>query len=157
METCGFCSWDVLETACGLLDTLLYDLKSMDPEKHKVFTGVTNELILENLRKVRESFPELPVCVRTPIIPGFNDRVEDIRPILEHIQDMTHVWFEALDYHRMGKPKYEYLGLEFPMGDLKLNEEKVNQIRSLLQSEFAHLRSPRAVETADLRDTASKW
>jgi pyruvate formate lyase activating enzyme len=42
---------------------------------------------------------------------------------------MPHTWFEALDYHRMGKPKYEYLGLEFPMGDQKLEEEKIRRIR----------------------------
>ncbi len=156
METCGFCGWDDLKEACGLLDTLLYDLKSMDPEKHRALTGVTNELILENLRKVRETFPALALWVRTPIIPGFNDGVEDIRPILEHVQGMANVWFEALDYHRMGKPKYEYLGLEFPMGDLKLDEERVKQIRLLIQSEFAHLCPPGAAETAHLKDATSR-
>jgi pyruvate formate lyase activating enzyme len=140
METCGFCSWEALENACGVLDTLLYDVKIMDPTKHRVFTGVSNELILENLRRVREAFPGLAIWIRTPVVPGFNDDPSDIRRILEHIQAMPHTWFEALDYHRMGKPKYEYLGLEFPMGDQKLEEEKIRRIREMIRSEFPDLR-----------------
>lgn len=156
METCGFCSWEALETACGLLDTLLYDVKSMDPEKHRVFTGVSNELVLENLKRVREAFPNLPVWVRTPIVPGFNDDPEDIRHILEHIQGMPNTWFEALDYHRMGKPKYEYLGLDFPMGDQKLDEERIRRIRQMVRSEFPHLRSPGTAENGNLPNEASQ-
>jgi len=151
METCGFCNWEALENACSLLDTLLYDVKSMDPEKHRVFTGASNELVLENLKRVREAFPDLPVWVRTPIVPGFNDDPEDIRHILEHIQGMPNIWFEALDYHRMGKPKYEYLGLEFPMGDQKLDEEKIRRIHKMVRSEFPNLRSPGTAENGNFR------
>jgi pyruvate formate lyase activating enzyme len=156
METCGFCNWETLENVCGFLATLLYDVKSMDPEKHRAFTGVSNELILENLRRVRETFPDLSVWVRTPIIPGFNDDPEDIRRILEHIQGMPNTWFEALDYHRMGKPKYEYLGLEFPMGDQKLDEEKIRRIHKMIRSEFPHLRSPGTAENGKLQSAASQ-
>ncbi len=156
METCGFCQWEDLREACELLDTLLYDVKSLDPEKHRVFTGISNELILENLRKAREAFPELAIWVRTPIIPGFNDEPEDIRRILAHIQNMPNTCFEALDYHRMGKPKYEYLGLEFPMGDQKLDEEKIKRIHQMIRSEFPHLRSPGAAENGNLPNTASQ-
>jgi len=156
METCGFCNWEALENACGLLDTLLYDVKSMDPEKHQIFTGVSNELVLENLKKAREAFPDLPVWVRTPIVPDFNDSAEDIRPILEHIQAMPRTYFEALDYHRMGKPKYEYLGLEFPMGDQKLDEEKIRRIHKMIRTEFPHLRSPGGGENENLPKAASQ-
>jgi len=156
METCGFCNGEALENACSLLDTLLYDVKSMDPEKHRVFTGASNELVLENLKRVREAFPDLPVWVRTPIVPGFNDDPEDIRHILEHIQGMPNTWFEALDYHRMGKPKYEYLGLEFPMGDQKLDEEKIRRIHKMVRSEFPNLRSPGTAENGNLPNAASQ-
>jgi pyruvate formate lyase activating enzyme len=156
MESCGFCSWEALEKACGVLDTLLYDVKSMDPEKHRVFTGVSNELILDNLRRAREAFPGLAIWVRTPIVPGFNDSVEDIRPILKHIEAMPDVCFEALDYHRMGKPKYEYLGLEFPMGDRKLDEERIRRIHAMIRSEFPHLRSPGMGENGKPQKAASQ-
>jgi pyruvate formate lyase activating enzyme len=156
METCGFCQWDDLQAACGLLNALLYDVKSMDPEKHRVFTGVPNGLILENLRRVRETFPSLAIWVRTPVVPGFNDSVDDIRAILKHVQEMPNVWFEALDYHRMGKPKYEYLGLEFPMADRKLDAETMKQIHHLIRSEFPHLRSPGRSENGNLQNAASQ-
>ncbi|MGE5259037.1 MAG: (2S)-3-sulfopropanediol dehydratase activating enzyme [Hyphomicrobiales bacterium] len=156
METCGFCKWEDLETACGFLDTLLYDVKSMDPEKHRTFTGVSNELILENLKRVREAFPNLSIWVRTPVVPGFNDSVDDIRAILNHVQAMPGVCFEALDYHRMGKPKYEYLGMKFPMGDRKLEEATINDIRELIRSEYAHLLLREAADNGNLRSTASK-
>jgi pyruvate formate lyase activating enzyme len=156
METCGFCQWEDLQEACGLLDTLLYDVKSMDPEKHRVFTGISNELILENLHRVREVYPQLSILVRTPVVPGFNDDLEDIRRIIAHIQGMPNTCFEALDYHRMGRPKYEYLGLEFPMGDQKLDEEKIKRIRQMIRSEFPNLCTPGAAENGNLPAAASQ-
>ena len=156
METCGFCRWEDLQTAAGYLHTLLYDIKSMDAERHKAFTGVSNELILDNLNRVREALPKLPILIRTPIVPGFNDSVEDIRAILQHIQGLPNVRFEALDYHRMGKPKYEYLGLEFPMGDQKLAEEKIRRIQKMIQSDFPNLRSPGTAENGNLQNAASQ-
>jgi pyruvate formate lyase activating enzyme len=156
METCGFCRWEDLQTAASYLQTLLYDIKIMDAEKHKAFTGVSNELILDNLKRVREALPKLPIWIRTPIVPGFNDSVEDVRAILQHIQGLPNVRFEALDYHRMGKPKYEYLGLEFPMGDQKLDEEKIRRIRKMIRSDFPHLRSPGAAENGNLQKAATQ-
>jgi pyruvate formate lyase activating enzyme len=156
METCGFCRWEDLQTAASYLQTLLYDIKIMDAEKHKAFTGVSNELILDNLKQVREAFPKLPIWVRTPIVPGFNDSLEDVRAILQHIQGLPNVRFEALDYHRMGKPKYEYLGLEFPMGDQKLDEEKIRQIHKMIRSDFPDLRSPGTTENANLPKASSQ-
>jgi pyruvate formate lyase activating enzyme len=142
IETCGFCRWEDLLEAAGHLNTVLYDIKSMDAEKHKAFTGVPNELILENFKRLREALPELPIWVRTPIVPGFNDTIEDVRAILEHIRGLPNVCFEALDYHRMGKPKYEYLGLEFPMGDAKLQDDRIKEIHRFIRTEFPDLRAP---------------
>jgi pyruvate formate lyase activating enzyme len=156
METCGFCRWEDLQTAAGYLHTLLYDIKTMDAEKHKAFTGVSNELILDNLNRVREALPKLPILIRTPIVPGFNDSVEDVRAILQYIQGLPNVRFEALDYHRMGKPKYEYLGLEFPMGDQKLDEEKIRRIQKMIRSDFPNLRSPGTAENGNLQNAASQ-
>jgi pyruvate formate lyase activating enzyme len=156
IETCGFCRYEDLQTAAGFLNTMLFDIKSMDAEKHKTFTGVTNELILENFKRLREALPDLPIWVRTPIVPGFNDTIEDVRAILEHIQGLPNVCFEALDYHRMGKPKYEYLGLEFPMGDAKLQDERIKEIHRFIRSEFPDLRAPSSVETGAAR-TAETW
>ncbi len=76
LETCGHAPWPVLEAAAGLLDGVLYDLKCMDRQRHLRTTGVSNEGILDNLVRLKAAFPRLPLTVRTPVVPGFNDREE---------------------------------------------------------------------------------
>jgi pyruvate formate lyase activating enzyme len=155
METCGFCRWEDLAATGGYLDTLLYDIKIMDPDKHQQFTGVSNDLILDNFKRMRAAFPELPIWVRTPIVPGFNDSEADIRPILEHIRDLPHVFYEPLPYHRMGSPKYEYIGRDYGIpADAKLSDDIMPRINRLIQSEFSHLRSPETPENAKVQNAA---
>ncbi|PKN25045.1 MAG: glycyl-radical enzyme activating protein, partial [Deltaproteobacteria bacterium HGW-Deltaproteobacteria-21] len=109
------------------------------PEKHKQYTGVSNQPILENLMRIRAGFPELPILVRTPVIPGVNDQEEDVRRILQFIQALPNVYYELLPFHRMGKPKYEYLGTTFPMGDKPLDDKIFNRLREIVEKEFGHL------------------
>jgi pyruvate formate lyase activating enzyme len=139
METSGYCNGDKLEVACRFLNTLLFDIKTMDPQKHKALTGVSNEIILENLKKVRTSFPELPVLVRTPVIPEVNDSEEDLRRILEFIRGMPNLRFEMLPYHRLGMPKYGYLGRNFPMDGKKLSEKSFDKLLEFVKREFGSL------------------
>jgi pyruvate formate lyase activating enzyme len=133
METCGHCHWEALEEACRNLDSLLFDIKSLDPDKHRAFTGVSNERILANFARIGESFPELPVVVRTPVIPGFNDKEQDIAAIVEFLEERPAVSYELLPYHRMGTPKYAYLGREYPLGDAVLDDEVMARLNRLLR------------------------
>jgi len=128
METCGHAEWPKLEEVCRYLNAILYDIKTINPEKHKSFTGISNELILENFLKLRRSFPKLDVWVRTPLVPGFNDTEEDIRAILEFIGQVPRVNYELLPYHRMGQSKYQFLNRDYPMGDVKLSDEKAKAL-----------------------------
>ncbi len=81
----------------------------MDTDTHKTFTGFDNNLIKENLIRLAENFPRLPIKVRTPVIPGVNDTREEIQQILSFIKDFPNISYELLAYHRMGTPKYAYL------------------------------------------------
>ena len=128
METCGHAEWPKLEEVCRYLNAILYDIKTINPEKHKSFTGISNELILENFLQLRRSFPKLDVWVRTPLVPGFNDTAEDIRAILEFIGQVPRVNYELLPYHRMGQSKYQFLNRDYPMGDVKLSDEKAKAL-----------------------------
>ncbi len=140
METCGFSRWQPLKSACEHLDNLIYDIKTMNPKKHRVSTGHTNQVILKNLARVRENFPDLPVFVKTPVIPGFNDRLEDIRAIAANISTMANTSYEVLPYHRMGTSKYEYLGLPYAMKrGKKLNNGVIGDIQMMLHAEFPKL------------------
>ena len=128
IETCGFAEWKDLERACGFLDSILYDIKSMNPVKHKEFTGVSNERILENFQRLCERFPNLRKRVRTPIIPGFNDTEEDIAAIVDFIRGKPHIEYELLAYHRLGRPKYVYLGRQYTLSDVRSDDERMKAL-----------------------------
>lgn len=138
IETCGFTDWANIEEAAPYLDTIFYDIKCMDKEKHKEFTGVANDIILENFKKLCTEFSDKKIIARTPVIPGFNDTEEDIKAIIDFIKESgcTNIDYELLPYHRLGKPKYEYLGKEYPYSDVKLDEQKEKILKSLAKSLF---------------------
>lgn len=139
METSGYCNSDRLLEACKLLDFLLYDIKIIDAEKHKAFTGVSNETILENLKLIHAGMPNLPILVRTPIIPGFNDDEGDVLEILDFIRDMKGVKFEMLPYHRLAKPKCDYLDVEFKMGEKTLDQERMGFLQAMVKNDYPDL------------------
>ena len=136
VETCGFVPWSVLEQACQFLNTIIYDIKCLDSDKHKRNTGVGNELILSNFKEMCSHFPHLPVLARTPIIPGFNDTAEDVFEIVDFIKPSPNVNYELLAYHRLGEPKYTSLDREYPLGNIKLNEEKFQELKSLAKEQL---------------------
>lgn len=122
IETCGYADYEILKGCAKNLDMILFDIKSLNDEKHKKFTGASNKLILENFNKLCIDFPNLKKIVRTPVIPTFNDNVEDIKEIVEFLKDKPNVNYELLPYHKFGEGKYKSLGREYLMGDLKLDE-----------------------------------
>jgi pyruvate formate lyase activating enzyme len=131
IETCGHVDWQVLRDAAELSNTIFYDIKCVDAARHKEFTGVDNTLILSNLRKLVKAFPQLSIVVRTPLIPGFNDSVEDISNIMELLRQLPTVTYKVLPYHRLGTPKYEYLGREYPLGEAVLNPATEKTVKEL--------------------------
>jgi len=135
VETCGHVQWKVLKEALPYLNALMFDVKCIDSVKHQDFTGMSNELILENFRRICERFPGLSKTVRTPVIPGFNDDPQDIRMIADFIRPYTHVKFELLPYHRLGEPKYAFVGKACPLADLKSPDaERIQRLREIAEN-----------------------
>lgn len=128
IETCGCAPYDALYRTAGHLDQILFDIKSMDTQKHRAFTGHGNEQILENFVRLCEDYPELPKKVRTPVIPGFNDTREDIARIRSFLDGRPNVTYEPLKYHSFGKGKYTSLGRPYPMGAVSLSDEQFREI-----------------------------
>lgn len=137
METCGFAPWTVLASCCDYLDTILFDIKCFDRNKHQQFTGQSNELILENFVKLCDQFPDLSKIVRTPLIPGFNDNHEDIAAITHFIKGRPNVSYELLPYHRMGQDKYQYLGRTYLLADVNPKGDKTAVLTKMIQAWFA--------------------
>lgn len=134
IETCGYADWSQFAMVCQHLNSLIMDIKCIDPEKHKRFTNVSNELILNNFRKLCEEFPVLPILVRTPVIPGFNDSEEDIQAIVDFIKGRPNVRYELLPYHRLGQQKYYYLGKEYPLDGVMLDDQVFNLLKEIANS-----------------------
>lgn len=80
------------------LDYIHFDIKHLNSEKHKEWTGQGNEVILDTFRKMREAHPNTPCVARTPIIPGFNDTEEDIIAIRDFVKQFPNTTYEVLRY-----------------------------------------------------------
>jgi len=136
IETSGQAAWTELEKLCSYLNTIIYDIKCIDSTKHQQRTGQSNELILANFKYLAQKFPELPILVRTPIIPGFNDTPENICDILEFITIRPNLHYELLPYHRLGQAKYNYLGNDYTLAGITLDDEKMQRLQNIVQQYF---------------------
>lgn len=122
IETCGFAKWEQYEKIADLVDIFLFDYKETDPGKHKEFTGVTNELILENLKKLDEK--GCKTVLRCPIIPGLNDTDEHFTGIAKTANSLRNVLeINVEPYHPLGKGKSEMLGKEYFSDDLSFADD----------------------------------
>lgn len=113
IETCGFGPWEELEKILAYTDLALYDVKHTDPVRHKEGTGVENTRILENLARLSGK-RHIPVVVRVPLIPGFNDTEENMRRMAAFILEKLPTCREVnlLPYHKLGEGKKEQLERE---------------------------------------------
>ena len=110
VETCGAGPRDFYEKAADLGATFLYDLKCMDPVKHKRYTGADNAHIIDNLNYLMDRGAD--VIVRIPLIPGLNDTDEDIDALCAHLKerDGKYRYAEIMPYHSLGVGKTRKLG-----------------------------------------------
>ena len=125
VDTAGHLPFEYFERIMPYTDLFLYDVKTLDTEVHKKYSGVGNELILENLKKLLKS--HVCVWVRVPVISGVNDgEGERIKAFFK--ENGIPEKIELLPYHAMGEHKYASLGREcvsFKAPD----EEKMRLIR----------------------------
>jgi pyruvate formate lyase activating enzyme len=120
------------------VDTVLHDLKVMDPERHKKWTGVSNERLLENFKKAYETWPDKTFIARRPLIPGVNDDEEDIRAALAFIRPHKNVVdFELLPYMRFGLGKYHMLGQIYELEDFEPpTDESMQRLQVIIDEAF---------------------
>ncbi len=111
LDTSGYARWPVLEKVLEYVDLVLFDIKHIAPQDHKDGTGVSNSLILNNLRRVVEK--KVRVWVRMPLIAGYNDSPDSLRRVVELAAGLGIEKISALPYHELGEGKYEGLGREY--------------------------------------------
>jgi pyruvate formate lyase activating enzyme len=134
IETSGHGPWAVWQELLPHLDLILYDLKEIDSERHEAMTGVPNQLILDNVRRLARTGKE--IIVRRPVIPGYNDSPESIHALARFVKSLGTVEeVNLLPYHRFGRTKYDRLGKEYAMGDRpSLGEGDVAELEEIVSS-----------------------
>ncbi len=132
MESMGCAKWETIERILPYLDQYLMDIKHMNPEKHRQFTGKRNDLMLENAKRIAAS-GKTELIIRVPVIPTFNETPEEIRAIAKFAATLPGVKrLHLLPYHRLGQDKYEGLGREYTMKDIPLlPKEHMELLRSV--------------------------
>lgn len=114
IETCGYSPWEILSSVSGCTDLFLYDLKVMDEESHRKFTGVSNRKILENLKKL--SSIHKSIVVRIPVIPGVNDNFENMNMTSKFVSSLGIKEVHLLPFHPGGVEKYRRLRKDYKFG-----------------------------------------
>lgn len=133
IETCGHTTWAVWERLLPYLDTILFDLKHMDSAIHRTFTGVDNELILANVRRMAEI--SAPVTIRVPLIPGFNADPASLSAIAEFVRGLGLKRLDVLPYHTLGRAKYEALGQDYPWAKQpRMTDAEADKLAWLMES-----------------------
>jgi pyruvate formate lyase activating enzyme len=110
IETTGMAQWKTLRHVLEYTDLVLYDLKQMDTLVHRKSTGVSNDLILENVKRIRKELA-IPVVARIPVVPGYNAAPENIEATANFIATELgrDTLVNILAYHRLGETKYDRL------------------------------------------------
>jgi len=133
LDTCGHTVYYDLKLVLEYIDLVLYDLKTVDTEKHISFTGVSNKVILENLSKIDNL--NIPIWIRIPIVPGFTDSENNINKIAEFISKLQNIEKVCLmPYHNLGIRKYELLDRRYTLSGIKPCEtNKLKALKNILE------------------------
>ena len=133
VESTAFASAETVRSLLPYIDLFLLDIKHINSDKHKEYTGQPNELILENARMIAESGTK--IIVRTPVIPGFNDTREEILAIANFAKTLKGVEeIHFLPYHRLGQDKYKGLGRNYAMMGIEPpTKEKMDYLVSVAE------------------------
>lgn len=132
VDTCGQIDWAKLEELKDSVDLFLYDIKHMDSDKHRQYTGVGNELILENLARLKDFHSN--IIIRIPVIPGINDDELNIKKTGKYVKGLGLKKVNLLPYHDIAKNKYVKLGRNYRIEkDKSLSDEKMNRLSEIMQ------------------------
>lgn len=133
IESTACADYSRIEAILPYLDTYLMDIKHINSDKHREFTGRSNELILENAKKLANE--KCNLIVRVPVIPTFNDTPQEIYDIAAFARSIGVKEIHLLPYHRLGTDKYTALGREYLMGHIDLiPKEKIATLQNVASS-----------------------
>lgn len=128
LDTSGYAPWEEFEKVLPSVNLVLYDFKLADGEQHRTYTGVPNQIILENLHRIDER--GIPIEIRIPIIPDINDDRANIDRTAEHLSEIRNLTrVTLLPYHGLGESKYPRIGRTYKLdGKAAPSRERMDEI-----------------------------
>ncbi len=133
LDTTAYANSALFQKVSQHIDLFLFDLKHIDNESHKKYTGVPVYPILKNLEYLIQSKKE--VIIRFPIIPGINDQPDHLDKIATYLQGLKGIKkIDLLPYHKIAQGKYEQFGFRDRMkGVAEHSEEEILKIKSFFE------------------------
>ncbi|MCW3807615.1 glycyl-radical enzyme activating protein [Plebeiibacterium marinum] len=124
IDTAGLCKQSHIEKVMNQVDLFLYDLKIIDEEKHKTYTGVSNDVILKNLEFLLQN--NANVIIRIPVIPGINDQEQDIVKLEQYLSDKLEYIKEIhlLPFHNSAESKYRRFNTGYSFKGVKSQDPR---------------------------------
>lgn len=134
VDTCGYVPSGDIELILPYVSFFLWDIKVMDEQKHLEYTGVSNKLILNNLKMVAEK--KVPVYIRIPVIPGYNDDKANMKATCEFVRGQESlVEIDLLPLHHLGEARYASLDRFYPIKGISLiSDERMQDLKHLVES-----------------------
>lgn len=125
--------FDTIKELIDMVDLVMMDVKIFDDTNHKKYTGVSNANVIENLKKLNEI--NKPVIVRTPLIPGVADSLDNLRNIAKLLEGMENViCYELLNFNPLGDSKYKGLNEENAFeGEKPFKDSHLEEIKDSLK------------------------
>lgn len=136
IETSAYVRTDLFVNIIKYLDWVFVDIKHMDSNKHYELTGVTNHLIMDNIKYLASESWEGFTVVRIPVVPGYNDDEENIKNTAKFVKKIGLEVINLLPYHSIGKSKYTQLGKEYELEGVKMPTlEHLEKLKRVVESE----------------------
>jgi pyruvate formate lyase activating enzyme len=133
LDTSGYAPWNVVDALRDDVDLFLYDLKQVDDERHRRFTGVSNACILDNLRRLAALGHR--IVLRLPLVPGVNDDDATIHATAKLAAELAIEGVVVLPFHRLGSEKYGRLGRAHALTDIAtLSADRVAAVLDMLRA-----------------------
>lgn len=131
IDTSGYIPWSTIEKTLHCCDLYLYDIKCMNSARHKAYTGVENGMILANLKRLSTCGKE--IWIRIPVIPDFNNTVDEMTAIADFVRALPSVsQVTLMPYHTLGASKYRTLGLSYPFDTEKqITENELDTFKTI--------------------------
>jgi len=134
IDTCGAVPWKYFERIIDYVDLFLFDLKLSDEEKFREYTGGNVRLVTDNAREI--SSHEIPMWIRTPIIPGYTDDGGNIEEIAQFIRRnlASTQRYDLLSFNNMCKSKYERLDMSWELKHARLiGKERMEEFKKIAE------------------------